>query len=181
MPPGYRIVTGVDLGTRESKKSDRTVLFTIAVHPDQTREVLEVVSGQWEAPEIIRRIIDAHTRWKSVVVVESNSAQDFIRQFLLTKRAIPIWPFQTGKNKHSEEWGVESLAVEMANAKWLIPARGGNPATPEMQAWLREMLFYDPNGHTGDRLMASWFAREGARMRANKGQAQRGELNLRRR
>jgi hypothetical protein len=25
------------------------------------------------------------------------------------------------------------------------------------------MLFYDPTTHTGDRLMASWFAREAAR------------------
>jgi hypothetical protein len=28
---------------------------------------------------------------------------------------------------------------------------------------MREMLFYSPEAHTGDRLMASWFAREGAR------------------
>lgn len=181
VPPGYRIVTGVDLGTRESKRSDRTVLFTIALHPDQTREVLGLESGQWEAPEIIRRILDVQRRYQSVVIVESNAAQDFIRQFLVSKRAIPIWPFQTGKNKHSPEWGVESLAVEMANTKWIIPARGGLPATPELDAWVKEMLFYDPNGHTGDRLMASWFAREGARMRANKGQAQRGNLSLNRR
>lgn len=181
VPPGYRIITGVDLGTRESKKSDRTVLFTIAVHPDQTREVLEVLSGQWEAPEIIRRILSAHQRFKSLVIVESNAAQDFVRQFLVSKRAIPIWPFQTGKNKHSPEWGVESLAVEMANGKWLIPSRGGQAATTEIEAWIKEMLFYDPNAHTGDRLMASWFAREGARARANKGRAQRGTLNLRNR
>jgi hypothetical protein len=28
---------------------------------------------------------------------------------------------------------------------------------------VKEVLYYDPKEHTGDRLMASWFAREGAR------------------
>ncbi len=34
---------------------------------------------------------------------------------------------------------------------------------PEVDAWVNEMLYYDPRSHTGDRLMASWFAREAAR------------------
>jgi hypothetical protein len=32
-----------------------------------------------------------------------------------------------------------------------------------MQAWISEMIYYDPAAHTGDRLMASWFATECAR------------------
>ena len=37
------------------------------------------------------------------------------------------------------------------------------PLPSEVLAWIQEMLYYDPEAHTGDRLMASWFAREAAR------------------
>jgi hypothetical protein len=33
----------------------------------------------------------------------------------------------------------------------------------EILDWISELLFFDPREHTGDRVMASWFAREGAR------------------
>ena len=32
-----------------------------------------------------------------------------------------------------------------------------------VREWVDEILYYDPVSHTGDRLMASWIAREGAR------------------
>ena len=63
-------------------------------------------------------------------------------------------------------FGIESLAAEMANGKWIIPSLDGLPLTPEVSALIDEMLFYSPDKHTGDHLMAAWFAREGARMGA---------------
>ena len=45
-------ITGVDLGTRENTTSDLTVLFTICVHPHESREVLWIESGRWTAPAI---------------------------------------------------------------------------------------------------------------------------------
>jgi hypothetical protein len=153
MPPGCRTYTGVD----------QTVLFTILVSPDGSREVLEVLAGRWSGPEIVSRITDVHHRWQSIVVVENNAAQDFIVQFARATSAVPVRAFTTGRNKAHPEFGVESLAAEMASGKWIIPNTNGR-AHPEVETWIQELLFYDPAAHTGDRVMASWFAREGARM-----------------
>lgn len=163
LPRGYKTYTGVDLAVQQKDTGDLTVLFTIAVDPTGNRHVLNIESGRWSGPEIVARIRDAHVRYQSIVIVENNAAQDFIRQFTLAGAAIPILPFTTGRNKAHPEFGVESLAAEMAGGKWHIPNRGGQ-MHPEVAAWVDEMLFYNPAAHTGDRLMASWFAREGARL-----------------
>lgn len=165
LPPGVKTYTGVDLAVQQHSAADFTVLFTIAVHPNGDREVLNCEAGKWAGPEIVNRIIDHHRRYMSLVVVENNAAQDFIVQFARGSYAIPIRPFTTGRNKAHPEFGVESIAAEMAGGKWVIPNNEGR-CTPDIDAWLTEMLYYDPTAHTGDRLMASWFAREGARMGA---------------
>lgn len=52
----------------------------------------------------------------------------------------------------------------MRNGLWLIPSgQSGAELTEDVREWQRDMLFYSPESHTGDRLMASWFAREAAR------------------
>lgn len=163
LPPGYGVFTGVDLGVRTTRGADLTVLFTIVVHPNGDREVVWVESGKWAAKDIVDRIVDTHRRYGSIVLVENNQAQQFIVDFTKSSSAVPVRPFFAGKNKAHPEFGVESLATEMANGKWIIPSRYGRPATKEIDAWVTEMVYYDPQSHTGDRLMASWFAREGAR------------------
>lgn len=163
IPPGFRTYTGVDLGVRAKHGADLTVLFTIVVHPNEDREVLWIESGRWAAKDIVDRIIDTHRRYNSIVIVENNQAQQFIVDFTKSESAVPVRPFFTGRNKANPEFGVESLATEMANGKWIIPSMNGKPANPEIDAWVTDMLYYDPAEHTGDRLMASWFAREGSR------------------
>lgn len=169
VPQGCRVFTGVDLGVKQNKNSDLTVLFTIIVYPDDSREVLEISSGRWKGPDIVKRIFDAHKRFHSIVMVESNAAQQFILDFAHDKKAFPVVPFNTGKNKMNPEFGIESLATELGIGKWIIPSRGGLPANPEILAWVSDMLFYDPSAHTGDRLMASWIAREAARSKVKRG------------
>lgn len=90
---------------------------------------------------------------------------------------MPVVPFATGKNKHHPEFGVEGLATEFANGKWIIPSTDGyTPASKELSALVNDLLYYDPNGHTGDHLMAMWFAREGARQKP-KGKVRFGRLD----
>lgn len=165
LPNGYRTYTGVDLSTGEGK--DMSCLFTILVHPDGSREVLNVSAGRWTAPEIVDRIVDAHESFHSMVIVESNGAQKFIVQFTKQLSAVPVKAFNTGANKINVEFGVESLAVELANGKWIIPNDDG-VCEPDIAEWIQEMLAYSPTQHTGDRLMASWIAREGSRSCAPK-------------
>lgn len=185
VPEGYAVITGVDLGVKQKVKSDPTVLFTLAVAPNGDRHVLCVEAGRWTGPQIIARIVDHHRRYHSWVYVEGNAAQDFITQFTKHLTAVPVKSLTTGGNKHDPEFGVESLAVEMFNAKWVIPAvdGGADPeylhlqaAHPEIAAWIAEMDDYQPGAHTGDRLMAAWIAREGARLWQTRPRAQQGRL-----
>lgn len=157
------VVTGVDLAVQRHAAADETVLFTILVLPNGDRQVLNCRSGKWTGPEIVRHIKQAHDDFGGIVIVENNAAQDYIIQFLRNETAVPVKAFTTGKNKAHPEFGVESLATELANGKWLIPNKGG-VLDKELDAWVSELLFYDPREHTGDRVMASWFAREGARL-----------------
>jgi len=64
-----------------------------------------------------------------------------------------VRPFTTGRNKVHPEFGIESLAAEMAAGKWIIPNRDGKMHS-EVEALINEMLYYDPKAHTGDRLMS---------------------------
>lgn len=182
VPPGYATYTGVDLATGKKKgsKNHKTVLFTVAVHPDESREVLCVEGGNWTGPEILQRIVDTHRRYQSIIFVEDNAAQEFIVQFTKNSTAVPVKPFNTGKNKYDPSFGVESLAVELENGKWIIPSSEGRPLTQDVQEWIDGMLNYVPGTHTSDYLMASWIAREGIRLSAkrSRSKAQTGQVSF---
>lgn len=155
--------TGVDLGVGQKKENALTVLFTIALLDDWRRLVVNVEAGRWQAPEIIDRLESHYRRFNSVIFVESNGAQKFIVDMARDK-SIPVEAFHTGGNKWDPEWGVESLAVEMRNRLWVMPSgETGERVHPEGLAWQRECLNFNPTEHTGDRLMASWLAREALR------------------
>jgi hypothetical protein len=176
--PGFQTFTGVDLGISRKRSGALSVLFTIGYEKATKRKtILDIQSGRWTAPEILNKISDVHTRFDSQIYVESNAAQDFIRQFAENMK-VPVHQFTTGKNKKDPLHGVESLAAEMHAKRWVIPNKDGM-LHPEVAAWIDEALYYDPLAHTGDRLMASWIASEGARKGSNK--AAWGNVNLRRR
>lgn len=155
--------TGVDLGVGDGLDNALTVIFTIAIDDRGRRLICEVKSGRWTAPEIIDRLVDAHQRFGSEVGVEDNGAQRFLVQ--MAGERLPVQGLTTtGRSKHHEEFGVESLAVEIRNGWWIAPSgTAGVQVDPEVKAWMSEMLHYSPEAHTGDRLMASWVAREMAR------------------
>jgi hypothetical protein len=156
--------TGVDLGVGEKKENALSVLFTIALMDDMRRLVVNIEAGRWQAPEIVDRIESHYRRFGSVIFVESNGAQKFIVDMARDK-SIPVDAFHTGGiNKWDPEWGVESLAVEMRNRLWVMPSGATGEAVPsEGREWQRECLDFNPTEHTGDRLMASWLAREALR------------------
>jgi hypothetical protein len=177
--PGWYTVTGVDLGASQRAGSALTVLFTLLIGPDESRQILEIQSGKWTSPDIVEKLHDTHRRYHSTIFVESNAAQAYIVQFSQSRSSIPVRPFLTGKNKLNPALGVESLAAEMAAKKWLIPNSPGGQLHPEVAGWIDDMLYYTPEAHTGDRLMASWIAREGAKKGQRKVQV--GHLDLMRR
>lgn len=152
--------TGVDLSMGKTQKSDLVTLVTVAQEGNR-RLLCEVQAGRWQAPDILARIKNVYDRFNSIIVVEDNGAQDFLIQWA-RQLGIPVEPFTTtSRNKNDEQFGVESLAVEFRNEQWIIPSGVlGTQVHPEFEALIKEMLFYSPQSHTGDRLMATWFARE---------------------
>lgn len=179
LPEGAGTYSGVDIGVKDVGPADPTCIFTVLVHPNGDRQPIGIETGKWSGPEIVRRIIATHEKYHSIIYVENNAAQEFILQFTREQANIPVRAFTTGRNKAHPEFGVEGIAVEMQNKKWIIPcdevARGSYRLSPEVDAWVNELLYYDPREHTGDRLMASWFAREGARRHEGK---KRGSVGI---
>lgn len=156
-------VTGVDLGVGEEEKHALTAFVTLAIHPDESRQLLAIETGRWTGPDIVKKIIKVHKDFRSVIRVENNAAQKYIQQFTTAQSAVPIRGHTTGRSKAHPELGIESIAVEMENGKWIIPCDAHGRVHPEIQELLDDMLYYSPKAHTGDRLMALWFAREMAK------------------
>lgn len=156
--------TGVDIAIQPGEENDDCALFTFAVLPSKHRLILDIQVGQWDGPTLVKKIINVHQRFKSIVRVENNAAQDFIRQFTLNEDiGIPIRAHTTGRNKTHPYHGIESMLVELSNGAWLIPNSPHGQTSKEVQGFCDACLNYSPAKHTSDVLMASWFAREQAR------------------
>ncbi len=173
MPEGCFTMTGVDLAVSKKDSAGVCCFFTILVTPDFKRQILSIWAGRISGPEITQKVVEIHKRYKSVMIVESVSAQRWILQFVAKDHPdIPIMAFETkGSNKWDPAYGVGSLATELCNGRWLIPNSEGQ-LDSEIYEWIQEMKDFSPGAHTGDRLMASWFAREGARQMGSEGIAQ---------
>jgi hypothetical protein len=187
-------VTGVDLAIGETNKHDFTAYFTFEVIPmidlllrdgtkktlKNARRILDVEFGRYRGRDIVDRLIDKAGRFNSIVRVETNASQDFIRQWTLDlDTSVPVRAHHTGSNKHHRTYGVAGLFIELQNGAWLIPT---DPATglchPAVQRWIEECLdFQPPPAHTGDLLVASWLARAQAKeLNWGGGSAQQGSL-----
>jgi len=161
---GGNTYTGVDLAVSPGEESDDVAIFTFEVLPDGGRLVLDLDIGKFDGPMIVRKLIDVHDRYDSVIRVENNASQEFLIQFLRQAgRHIPVKSHTTGRNKAHPEHGVMSMFTEFAQGLWLIPSDSAGNVHPNVQRWLDECLYYAPSKHTGDALMASWIAREQAR------------------
>jgi hypothetical protein len=151
-----------DLAAAQNRKSDKCAFFTFLEDAKGNRRVLNIEHGKFTGPDILRMLADIHNRYHSFLIVESNACQQFILQFAQEGTNLPTIPFNTGAAKWDPRLGVEGLAVELFNCKWIFPNQAG-VCTPEMEAFITQMLFYSPRAHTGDILMASYFARDFAR------------------
>jgi hypothetical protein len=164
-PRALRCWTGVDLGVGEKEGDDLTALVTVALNEDRTRQIIDITTGHWTADEIMDRIEECYYRFESRIVVESVAAQRWLLQFVRKNKKIPVEPYNTtAQSKWDESFGIESLAVELRQKLWRFPSgKTGADYPAELWALRNEMMQYRPNKHTGDRLMAMWFAREGMR------------------
>ncbi|MCP4674368.1 MAG: hypothetical protein GY854_02385 [Deltaproteobacteria bacterium] len=168
--------TGLDLGIGQGLHNDRTVFFTIELQPDGSRRLLDLDAGRWTGPDIIDKLVRKAGKYKSLIIVEGNAQQEWIKQFALeSKKDLRVKTHITTKtNKAHKDFGIESIFDELRNGAWIIPCDADGRCHKEVQAWIDEMLYYQPPpAHTGDRLMACWFAREACRKGGRKDPAPR--------
>jgi hypothetical protein len=154
--------TGLDPGIGKGKHNDKTVFFTYEVFEDGRKRILDIEGGRFSGPVIVKKTVEKHKRYKSMIAVETNQAQTYLKQFAEEARAdLPIKRHDTLKNKYSIDFGVESIFTEIQRGAWIIPCDKNGRCHSEVQHWIDDCLYYQPPpAHTGDYLMASWIARE---------------------
>lgn len=103
----------------------------------------------------------AKTAWAShgmqVIRVESVGYQRSL-SIDLANEGVPVSAYNTGGEKYDPEIGINSLAVMMELGKVVIPSDPTDPRTIMLASQLANEMRAFPDGHTGDALMAMWFA-----------------------
>lgn len=92
-----------------------------------------------------------------IIRVESNSYQAAL-SIDLAAEGVAVKAYHTGKEKFDPEMGINSLAVAMELGKVVIPSDPTDPRTIMLASQLANEMRAFPDGHTGDALMAFWFA-----------------------
>jgi hypothetical protein len=155
--PGCFTVCGVDLGISKKRTADLSAITTVFVNERGHRELLNVESGRWDVFEIMQRIRHHNARYQpSHVVVESVQAQQFVVDLVKGSSSIPVVGFKTGGGQMSLQYQANALAGELSKLQWTIRA-----TSPEVQALIRDLLYWSPIAHTGDRLASLLMARWG--------------------
>lgn len=158
---------GIDLAISQKRNSDYTAgavigrtnqgmkiplyLFRRRLTPAQTRAMIKQLNDAFDL---------------SLIVVESNAYQASLQMDMADETDLPIEGYTTGGEKFDEAVGINSLAVEVENNKWILPYDSADPYTVEMVDHLvAGMRSFDPTGggHTEDLLMALWLANGGMR------------------
>lgn len=164
---GNPVFIGVDSQVSLKSGADFGCIFVIEFLPDtEHRRILWIERGRWgfRVADIIEEFY--HRYQPTEIIVENNGAQDFILQHLKNpdNTVMPLNGFTTGENKPDILIGIPYLAATVDVEKWIIP-RGGPDGIKEKELtdqWVKECLEYG-QGHSGDVLMGSWFANDGAR------------------
>lgn len=160
--------SGLDLAISLESGSDDTCLLTL----DKVKRAVEnstlkagdyVIRQIWRgkfSPNAVKDKIKTHheTVNPDGIRVETVAYQDSIRQDL-NDMGIPVRGYHTGKEKFDPAIGVNSLAILAEQKKLVIPFNQSDAHTrTECARLINEMRAF-PDGHTGDALMALWFAR----------------------
>ncbi len=162
------VITGVDLGFGKGKKSGNVAVFSFAVMTTLARKrlLLGVDVFKYQGGNHALKIIRSHhDNYGSTVALETNAAQRLLKEWGLEADAgLRLTSFETNRNKHHPSFGVESMFLEFENGAWLIPAASDGRVDKGTAHWLEDLKNYRVGEHTGDAFMASWIARERARL-----------------
>lgn len=148
---GETVWTGIDLADSQDEGSDLYAMVPVLRRADGRFQILNVFAGHWKPHEVADRMLDAHKRYRGVLIPERNAQQNFLALVRAQMPDIPWRPWHTSSDsKHS---AIEALRADLANGRLLIPNQNGGMA-PEIEALRSELKYYDRSAHTGDRMIA---------------------------
>jgi hypothetical protein len=162
-PNGLRHYTGVDVGGLGGDKSDLSSICTVEVQENQQRRIVNLQSGRWNGPELVRRIKEEALRYDSKVFVESNAAQRFVADHLKAsdKRIPVVYFYTTHGSKSDHQNGVERVFFELMQGLWEWPCPSEGEPAQVMKQLGDECMGYSSRTHMGDHLASLWLARQG--------------------
>lgn len=162
------ISQGVDLATSEQLDSASSVDLTLGKTNNGKYIILNCIFDdaltRWSPMKLRENISEqANLFHSNIVIVESNAFQNSISKEMKLTTTIPIKAFTTTGEKFDEDVGVNSMAVLFENGQFIIPCDPSDLRTIEFFELLKGQLLDYPSGHTGDLVMALWFAIVGLR------------------
>lgn len=157
---------GVDLAISEKTHSDDTVLLTIdrvrfSSNPEiHTGDIIlrNIRRGKM-SPNAVKDAIkeDYEKMQPDGIRVETVGYQEAIQRDL-DDMGVPVRGYKTGGEKKDPYIGINSLAIYFELGKVILPFDNSDPHTIMLVSQLINEMRAFPDGHTGDALMAFWFA-----------------------
>ncbi len=157
--------SGLDLAISEKESSDDTCFLTLDKVKYGSGDikngdyVIRNIRRGKMTPNEVRLMVKAHDEKVKPdgIRVESVGYQEaMVRD--LEEWGIPVRSYHTGREKNDPNIGVNSLAILAELGKLVFPYDKTDPNTIRLVNQLLNEMRAFPDGHTGDSLMAFWFA-----------------------
>lgn len=156
------MANGIDLAISKNSTSDFTAMMVLGRTRDGMKIPIWCIREKLSPAETRQKIFDIHTAFAAQGLlqhkVESNGYQESLRRDMADMTDLPISGYNTGGEKFDETIGINSMAIDFENDKWIIPYDKDDDYTRRMMDFLISGLLSFPSGHTEDLVMATWFA-----------------------
>ncbi len=161
------MANGIDLAISEKSTGDFTAMMVLGRTRDGMKIPIWAIREKLSPAQTRAKIIEIHKTFAPVGLqihkVETNGYQESIRRDVADETELPISGHNTGSEKFDETVGINSMAIEFENDKWIIPYDKEDTYTRELMDYFCNGLLSFPSGHTEDLVMAGWFANTGLR------------------
>lgn len=157
---------GVDLAISEKETSDDTAIVTLDrvrysnVEGIKVGDIIirDIDRGKF-SPNVVKNKIkeDYENIQPDGIRVETVAYQEAIQRDL-DDMGVPVHGYHTGGEKKDPYIGINSLAIYAEQGKLVLPYDSSDPRTLRLVSQLMNEMRAFPDGHTGDALMALWFA-----------------------
>lgn len=157
---------GLDLAISEKETADDTAYLTIdrvkyASDPLIKRGdiILRNIERGKMSPNSVKQMVSEHymNLQPDGIRVETVGYQEAMQKDL-DDMGVPVHGYHTGGEKKDPYIGINSLAIYFEQGKAILPFDQSDPRTIRLVSQLINEMRAFPDGHTGDSLMAFWFA-----------------------